>query len=826
MKLSHSRASSALFPCLTRLGGLSLVLAATAIGCAAGESNDAPYVKPSLDAAADGDGAASDASTDVEQPDGDAAQAETGEDALPDVEPDATSDAPDDVGLDAEAEAGCATGTKDCAGQCVDEDDPDFGCTPTGCDPCDLANATAACSNGACAVDVCDANFADCDSLPANGCEVELTTDLDHCGMCGHGCDVPNGTPGCDNGVCSIVDCDTGFADCDPSVLNGCEANTQLDPSHCGSCGNLCLPVGGSACANGVCQTTSCNPGTGDCDGVPDNGCEVDLTSTLAHCGFCGGACSLPHATPACIASKCEIQSCDVGYDDCDGVASSGCEQDLTTSGANCGACNAPCSTLNNTSRACATGLCSYVCNSGFADCNGPQPGATDDGCETVTSADVNNCGTCGLACTNANGSTQCSNGVCAPSCNTGYGDCNGTPNDGCETGTSSDATHCGSCTTQCLAVHGTNPCVGGACTPSCSTGWANCNANPVDGCETGISNDVTHCGSCTTQCQAIHGTTACVNGACTPTCATGWGDCDGDPSNGCETDLTISPANCGTCGKSCAAQNAQTTCSNSTCAIVACSPYYFDNDTNPATGCEYKCDYLVPSTETCDGTDQDCDGSIDETFDFQNDPNHCGNCTTTCGTTTGGLCCAGTCRNSDPNNCGACSRTCTSGMLVINELMIDPEIGSTDAQGEWFEIYNPNTYEIDLRGFVIRDNGSDSHTITSALPVIVAPYGYIVLGNNANQSTNGGVDEAYQYAGMSLGNSGDELLILGHGVLLDQVVWTTSPSFDVSGKSKELSVNHRNAAANDTLTNWCTAVSVYGGGDYGTPGVANDCSL
>jgi len=37
------------------------------------------------------------------------------------------------------------------------------------------------------------------------------------------------------------------------------------------------------------------------------------------------------------------------------------------------------------------------------------------------------------------------------------------------------------------------------------------------------------------------------------------------------------------------------------------------------------------PSFELCDGADNDCDGLIDEIFDFDNDPNHCGDCTTVC---------------------------------------------------------------------------------------------------------------------------------------------------------------------------------------------------
>jgi hypothetical protein len=34
--------------------------------------------------------------------------------------------------------------------------------------------------------------------------------------------------------------------------------------------------------------------------------------------------------------------------------------------------------------------------------------------------------------------------------------------------------------------------------------------------------------------------------------CPTGRGDCDGDPSNGCETDLSADASNCRACGHAC----------------------------------------------------------------------------------------------------------------------------------------------------------------------------------------------------------------------------------------------------------------------------------
>jgi hypothetical protein len=41
------------------------------------------------------------------------------------------------------------------------------------------------------------------------------------------------------------------------------------------------------------------------------------------------------------------------------------------------------------------------------------------------------------------------------------------------------------------------------------------------------------------------------VAGACVPgTCAAGFGDCDGDPTNGCEARLAVDGNPCGMCGR------------------------------------------------------------------------------------------------------------------------------------------------------------------------------------------------------------------------------------------------------------------------------------
>ena len=58
----------------------------------------------------------------------------------------------------------------------------------------------------------------------------------------------------------------------------------------------------------------------------------VDPMSNAAHCGACGVSCAAgDHAAAACEGGVCRAR-CDVGYADCDGDRSNGCEAELATS--------------------------------------------------------------------------------------------------------------------------------------------------------------------------------------------------------------------------------------------------------------------------------------------------------------------------------------------------------------------------------------------------------------------------------------------------------------------------------------------------------------
>ena len=162
------------------------------------------------------------------------------------------------------------------------------------------------------------------------------------------------------------------------------------------------------------------------------------------------------------------------------------------------------------------------------------------------------------------------------------------------------------------------------------------------------------------------------------------------------------------------------------------------------------------------------------------------------------------------------------NGSLVINEIMNNPS-AVPDADGEWFELFNPTAGDIDINGWTIQDNDFDFHVIDNGGPLVIAGGGYLVLGINADPGTNGGVSVDYEYDNFFLGNSGNEIVLLDAAMAeIDRVEYDGGVTFpDPTGASMAL----RDPALDNSLgANWCTASTPYGAGDLGTPGAANDC--
>lgn len=298
------------------------------------------------------------------------------------------------------------------------------------------------------APDDCPSGRADCNADPGDGCEVALDSDEAHCGGCGMVCEAPGARTACRRGACVLTGCEGAYDDCDGVLDNGCE--TPLDTlADCGRCGRECAPAGAiGTCDDGVCRIEACDEGRADCDGMRANGCEVDLRSDVAHCGACRARCAFDHASAACDEGACSMVACRDGFADCNGDVADGCEVDVRTDEAHCGGCDAECAPPH-AEPVCRAGGCAVRgCEAGRGDCDGDPA----NGCERSLDS-LADCGGCGRACDLPNATERCDDGACAlVACREGFADCNGEVADGCEAALLEDESHCGACGTSCAA--------------------------------------------------------------------------------------------------------------------------------------------------------------------------------------------------------------------------------------------------------------------------------------------------------------------------------------------------------------------------------------
>ncbi|HWL85484.1 MAG TPA: hypothetical protein VNO21_06760 [Polyangiaceae bacterium] len=164
--------------------------------------------------------------------------------------------------------------------------------------------------------------------------------------------------------------------------------------------------------------------------------------------------------------------------------------------------------------------------------------------------------------------------------CAKGFADCNDDTHDGCETDLS-EPSHCGGCNTVCSATsplcvsaqEGTFACASG-CPPEAPS---LCGYQCVD-----RTINASHCGVCGHTCPGdAHGQSACHNGACDVTCTAGYHACGG------KCIATTDPSACGDACVTCAAgPNGSAVCDKNACSL-ACLPGYANCDNNLHNGCE-----------------------------------------------------------------------------------------------------------------------------------------------------------------------------------------------------------------------------------------------
>ncbi|MEM9693073.1 MAG: lamin tail domain-containing protein [Myxococcota bacterium] len=219
-----------------------------------------------------------------------------------------------------------------------------------------------------------------------------------------------------------------------------------------------------------------------------------------------------------------------------------------------------------------------------------------------------------------------------------------------------------------------------------------------------------------------------------------------------------------------------------------------------------------TPTTGVCgDGTrdaDEECDDGGNDNGD---------GCSNACVVELGYACDGET-----PNVCRLVPAA--AGDLIITELMKDPNLVA-DANGEWVELHNPTSDELDLYGLTLSDRGSDSYLIDDH--VVIAPGGYVVLGPDDDPTTNGGVvvDYAYTYSDFMLANGDDEVQVLNGNTVIDILAYTDADYPDAPGTSMTLDSGQYGHLTNDNDTSWCAGVAPYPtptGTQFGTPRAAN----
>lgn len=170
-------------------------------------------------------------------------------------------------------------------------------------------------------------------------------------------------------------------------------------------------------------------------------------------------------------------------------------------------------------------------------------------------------------------------------------------------------------------------------------------------------------------------------------------------------------------------------------------------------------------------------------------------------------------------------------GSIVVTEFMKDP-MAVSDARGEWLEVENRSDADIDIEGWTLRDDGSNSTVLVADVPgegIVVQAGEFLVLGRNADPTLNGGVRLGDVYSGFTLANGADQIILEAPGgIPMDRVDYLDAGDGgwpDASGASIALSPGFVGTPSAADGSSWCSGTEPMPLGDLGTPGDMNsDC--
>jgi len=172
-------------------------------------------------------------------------------------------------------------------------------------------------------------------------------------------------------------------------------------------------------------------------------------------------------------------------------------------------------------------------------------------------------------------------------------------------------------------------------------------------------------------------------------------------------------------------------------------------------------------------------------------------------------------------------------GDVIVVEFLDQP-VAVQPEVGEWFELYNAAPFDINLVGWVVRDDSfGEEFTIESDL--IVPAGGVVLLANEDDPAVNGGLptpDYVFardDYILYSLTDeTGDEVILELDGLEVDRIEYDIVYGGGIwprqYGYSCSLRPEAHDGLSNDDPDLWCTADEAwtYGDGDRGTPDAFN----
>jgi hypothetical protein len=551
------------------------------------------------------------------------------------------------------------------------------------------------------------------------------------------------GTTGCDTEAYCFADC-SGGTTTTTTTTTGNTGGGGFNPTGTGGQGGDCFPNCGTGGTGGTCVPD----GPEKCDGV-DNDCDMKLDNvspnseelaTPKSCGTCANNCYL-------VLLNCETLKCMPSDDPGNKAGTCACEK-----------CAEDYYDPNN------DGVCEYFCVKSSVDGKDTTCNGLDDNCNGVPDEDVDvctsttDCGKCQNTCVVLHGTPACEH--------TGAGACDDTntqckiascecPDPGCDGADPAcppcywdlDGAYISGCEYQCHQTNGgievcdglDNDCNGkideadpGMMDPLVGT---NCSGSPVGECADPAHDGIFECAGGTTVCV---GPNVLLPNQKAETCDNEDNDCDGLTDNN-PTDVG------GLCGLS-----ATFPCTKGTFQCV--------NGGKQCVGA------VNPGVESCDGIDNDCDGTIDNNIaglnqdcvlpgvvlpapPGANTPCKIGKTAClaggvfSCQGAVGPISPADTCGNdancdgvltsqpdtqSDVHNCGACGNDCSSGSVHAN----------------WSCVAGQCTFQGCQNGFY--DNGGPGDPVAGDNK---CGYACVFVSaseqcNNADDNCNGQVDE------------------------------------------------------------------------------------